>query len=78
MDPPMTRENKKNKRLVGLFLLGFLFFNYPLLSLFNLRSYVVGIPLLYLYIFSAWTVLIVMMIITTTRGTPKADRTSGL
>ena len=62
----MTQANSKNKRLVGLFLLGVLFFNYPLLSLFNHHSSVFGIPILYFYIFSVWTSLIAMMIVITT------------
>ena len=43
----MTRDTYKNKRLVSLFLLGCLLFNYPILSIFNLPETVLGIPLLY-------------------------------
>ncbi|HUL40603.1 MAG TPA: hypothetical protein VLV32_01665 [Burkholderiales bacterium] len=51
----------KGQRLVALFLLGCLLFNYPLLYLFNSDSRVFGIPLLYAYIFGAWTMLIGLM-----------------
>lgn len=64
----MPQNTDKNKRLVSLFLLGAVFFNYPLLSLFNHKSYVLGFPILYLYIFSLWLLMIVLMIVITTRG----------
>lgn len=51
----------KNQRLVALFLLGCLLFNYPLLSLFNTPAEIFGIPLLYAYIFAAWALLIALM-----------------
>jgi len=54
----MTRESIRNRRLVGVFLLGIVFFNYPVLSLFNLSHLVFGIPLLYLYMFFVWAVMI--------------------
>mgnify|MGYP001610456779 CR=1 FL=1 len=51
----------KNQRLVALFLLGCLLFNYPLLSLFNTPAEIFGIPLLYAYIFTVWGLLIALM-----------------
>ena len=54
----MTKESVRNRRLVGVFLLGIILFNYPVLSLFNLSYLVFGIPLLYLYMFFAWAVTI--------------------
>ena len=54
----MMRESKLNKRLVALFLLGCVLFNYPILSLFNLEIPVFGLPLLLVYIFSIWCLLI--------------------
>ena len=57
----MAKPGRKGERLVGLFLLGCLLFNFPLLALFNLRTTVFGIPLLYAYLFTAWTLLIVLV-----------------
>jgi len=54
----MTRENKLNKRLVALFLLGCVLFNYPILSLFNFKILIFGLPLLLVYIFGIWGLLI--------------------
>jgi hypothetical protein len=54
---PASRE-LKGPRLVALFLLGVLMFNYPLLQLFARDGMLLGIPLLYCYVFCAWAVLI--------------------
>jgi hypothetical protein len=52
------RTTMKGPRLVAVFLLGVLLFNYPLLALFNRTVLVFGVPLLYAYIFAAWGLLI--------------------
>jgi len=52
------RTSMKGPRLVAVFLLGVLLFNYPLLALFNRTVLVFGVPLLYAYIFAAWGLLI--------------------
>jgi hypothetical protein len=54
----MIRPTLKGQRLVALFLLGCLLFNYPLLSLFAGDTRIWGIPLIYVYQLSAWTALI--------------------
>jgi hypothetical protein len=51
----------RGQRLVGLCLLGFVLFNYPILALFNVPSTILGIPVLYAWIFFAWAVLIAAM-----------------
>ena len=56
----MAKPSRKGERLVGLFLLGCLLFNYPLLALFNLRATVLGIPSLYAYLFAAWLLLVAL------------------
>ena len=54
----MQKSSRRGQRLAGLFLLGVLLFNYPLLALFNVRATVFGVPLLYAYLFAAWGLLI--------------------
>jgi hypothetical protein len=54
----MTRDSKTNKRLVALFLLGCVLLNFPILSLVNLDILVFGLPLMYVYIFGIWCLLI--------------------
>jgi hypothetical protein len=56
----MAKPSRRGERLVGLFLLGCLLFNFPLLALFNVRASVFGIPALYAYLFAAWALLIVL------------------
>ena len=56
----MKRANVKAHRFVALFLLGFFLFNYPFLAVFNHARLVLGIPLLYLYLFLAWAALIAL------------------
>ena len=57
----MAKPGRKGERLIGLFLLGCLLFNFPLLALFNVRVTVLGIPLLYAYLFVAWALLIALV-----------------
>jgi hypothetical protein len=60
----MNKPNVKGQRLVALFVLGNLLFNYPLLALFNQPDTALGIPLLYVYVFGAWTLLIALLALT--------------
>jgi hypothetical protein len=57
----VAKPGRKSERLVGLFLLGCLLFNFPLLALFNVRGTVLGVPVVYAYLFSAWTLLIALV-----------------
>ena len=49
------------QRLIALFLLGLLLLNYPIFSLFAGATNVLGIPLLYVYVFFVWALLIALM-----------------
>lgn len=51
----------RGQRLVALSMLGCLVFNYPILELFNRSGTVLGIPVLYAFIFVAWGLLIALM-----------------
>ena len=51
----------KVARFVALCILGMLLFNFPVLALFNVPGRVFGVPVLYVYIFAAWAVLIALM-----------------
>ncbi len=61
----MTADSRKTARLAALFLLGWVLFNYPMLSLFSLNRLVFGIPPLYLYIFSVWVFMILAVALIT-------------
>lgn len=53
-------QDRKSERLIALAFLGFLLFNYPLLSLFSTEGAVLGIPVLYAYLFISWALLIAL------------------
>ena len=57
----MNASVSKSQRFIALCMLGMLLFNYPILALFNVTGTVLGVPLLYAYIFVAWAALIAMM-----------------
>jgi hypothetical protein len=59
----MSEFETKSQRFVALCALGLLLFNYPVLALFNVPGTVLGVPLLYAYIFIVWTVMIALMAI---------------
>jgi len=64
----MIKTSRRGPRLLALFLLGCLLFNYPMLALFNVRASVLGIPLLYAYLFAAWALLIALLALVMERG----------
>jgi hypothetical protein len=64
----MIRPSIKGPRLVALFLLGLLLFNYPLLNLFARPEEILGIPLLFAYVFAAWVLLIGLMALVLEKG----------
>jgi hypothetical protein len=47
--------------LASTFFLGCLLFNFPLVRLFNVPGTILGIPVLYAYLFAAWALLIVLV-----------------
>ena len=57
----MRGSEAKGQRLIALFVLGCLLFNYPVLSLFNVSAEALGVPVLYAYIFAAWALLVALM-----------------
>ena len=64
----MHKSGRGGQRLAGLFLLGWLLFSYPLLAVFNTRATILGIPMLYAYLFTAWALLIVLVAVTQAQG----------
>ncbi|MCC6474725.1 MAG: hypothetical protein IT514_13380 [Burkholderiales bacterium] len=57
----MGEFETRGQRLIALCLLGCLLFNYPILAIFNLPGTVLGIPVLYAWVFGAWAALIALM-----------------
>lgn len=61
----MNDEHSKNGRLMAVFFLGVLLLTYPILTLFDHPTLLFGIPLLYLYLFVVWLVIIGLIILVT-------------
>jgi len=68
----MKSSRSRAQRFTYLFIVGVLAFNYPLLSLFDLPRRIFGVPLLYVYIFVVWALLIVLV------GVTAKSRPSGM
>jgi hypothetical protein len=64
----MDQLERRAQRLVALCMLGFVLFNYPVLAIFNVPGSVLGIPILYAYIFVAWALLIALMALVVERS----------
>lgn len=58
----------RSQRLAALFLLAALLFNYPLLWLSSTDGMLFGVPTLYVYLFSAWAVVIAALAATIERA----------
>jgi hypothetical protein len=48
-------------------MLGLVLFNYPVLALFNVPGTLLGVPVLYAYLFIAWAALIALMAVVARR-----------
>ncbi len=54
-------DDRVSTRLLLLAALALALFNYPLLSVFDRDALVLGVPLVWLYLFGCWTLLIVLV-----------------
>ena len=59
----MSRPGVTRERLVALFLFGMILFIPPFINIFNTPVRILGIPTLYLYLFTAWTLLIALLVL---------------
>ena len=59
-------SSDKNAKLLLVFSLGFFLLNFPILAIFGTDGMVLGIPVLYLYVFFTWLGIILL-----TRGLTK-------
>jgi hypothetical protein len=57
----MIRPGLVGERAIALFLLALLAFNPPILSIFSAEAFVLGLPLLYVYLFCAWAGVIALV-----------------
>jgi len=60
--------DRRGQRLAAVFLFGALVFNYPLMTLLSSDETLMGIPALYLYLFTLWALIIGAMALIIERG----------
>lgn len=63
-----------SERLVALFLFAVLLFNPPLLQIFDSQSTVFGFPVLYLYLFIVWAILIGLLALIIESSSDQSDQ----
>ncbi len=61
----MITKHQLGERLVALFLLAVLLLNPPLLLIFDTSISVAQVPILYLYLFAVWALLIGLLAVVT-------------
>jgi len=54
-------DKAKESRFIALCMLGMVLFNFPVLALFNVAGTLLGVPVLYAYLFAAWAAMIAVM-----------------
>lgn len=69
----MASEHRRRESMTILFVVATLALNYPLLSIFDHLLLLLGIPMLYLYIFLVWLIVIVVMAVIADKFWPKGD-----
>ena len=73
----MPRQGLVGERLIGLFLLGLVLLTPPLIGAFDRAVLVRGIPLLYLYLFACWALLIGLTALIVERPDPDEEIDDG-
>jgi len=67
-------QNKLTKQKLTLFsILLLLIFTYPVISIANKVSFIAGIPVLFLYVFIAWIIAIIILYRLADRKPKKTD-----
>ncbi|GAA3203695.1 hypothetical protein [Actinocorallia longicatena] len=62
------RDDRLSSRLVAVTVLGFLLLGPPILSLFDHGGLVLGVPLVWVYVFLAWAAVIGVVAALTSRA----------
>jgi Na+-driven multidrug efflux pump len=62
---------------VIFFILGIIMLDYPFMDIFNKRTKILGLPLLYLYIFVGWAISIFVIYLFTKSIRPDDEKENG-
>jgi hypothetical protein len=57
---PYFMNKDKWQKLIGIFALAILLFNFPLINLFSGTGWIFSLPALYVYIFFCWALIILL------------------
>lgn len=57
----MSQHKRHKERLLALAILGGLALNFPLLSLFSQEDLILGIPVLFFYLFLIWALFVLLI-----------------
>ncbi len=68
MAKAIAKRSGRGQRLICVFLLGVVLFNFPILALFNVTETIFGIPVLFAYLFFAWALLILLIYVAIERS----------
>jgi hypothetical protein len=58
------RDEERGRRLIAVFLLGLVLFNFPLLRILDVEWSIAGLPPLVLYLFGTWALIILLLGVT--------------
>ncbi len=72
----MTNDVRMTWRLIGIFFLGCVLLSYPVLTMFNVKVILFGFPVLYLYIFIIWMIIILFIYRVSKMHTKKGKKNS--
>ena len=61
----MDSKNRKSMQMVGVFFLGCVLFNYPIMTLFNIDAFIMELPLFYVCLFTGWAIIILLILLIT-------------
>lgn len=65
------RNEERGKRLIAVFLLGLVLVNFPLLAVVEAGEGLFGLPPLFLYLFTSWAGIILLLALIAQRGRPR-------
>lgn len=57
------KEIIKNQRLLAVFIFSCVLLNFPFISIVNNGAYTLGMPVMFIYIFVVWVLLIILLFI---------------
>lgn len=70
---PQPGPKRKGERLISLLIVGIMLLNFPLLSVFSKKYLLAGFPVLFLYLFIVWGLMIGAMVLILRDRSPRSS-----